>query len=145
MPLPPRHPRWLTLWFPLALGASAMIISAASVAGPIRDYRFQQRSRSTLLEIQRAVQDYHVALEFYPKKTPMTGAELVGLLTETGHLKAPPLNPWTGTAYAAGQPDGIRYRTDELAETYALEALGRDLAPERPLWQLDSTEHQSLE
>ena len=57
MPLPPRHPKSLTLWFPLVLGAAAMVISVLSVAGPIRDYRFQHRSRATLLEIQRAVQD----------------------------------------------------------------------------------------
>lgn len=145
MPLPPRHSPWLTLWFPLVLGVAAMVISVLSVAGALREYQFQHRCRATLLEIQRAVQDYHVALEFYPKKTPMSGVELVALLTETGHLKNPPLNPWTGTTYAAGQPDGILYRTDELAETYALEALGRDLKPDRPQWQLDSTEHQSLE
>lgn len=148
MPTTLRESPWLTLWFPLALFGVAVAISVGAVVGPVRDVAFEQRSRATLLAIQRAVQDYHVAEEFYPKRSPQTGAELIAFLIETGHLAAPPLNPWTGSPYRPGEasePDGILYRTDELAETYAMECRGRDLANPDPLWQLDSTTHQSLE
>ena len=140
-----RQSRLFTLAFPIALFAGALAVIATTLAGAARQYRFEKQSRATLLTLQRAVQDYHVALEHYPKKTPQSGVELVELLIKSGHLQTPPRNPWSGQPYAAGQPDGIRYRTDEVAETYALEALGPDLTPEQPLWQLDSTEHRSLE
>lgn len=143
-----RDSPWLTLAFPLLLFVLALAVSIGSAIRPVREFRFREQSRTTLLEIQRALQDYHVSEEFYPKRTPMSGAEIVEFLIETGHLESPPLNPWSGEPYRAGdltQPDGIRYHTDELAETYALEARGRDLSGDRIEWQLDSTEHQSLE
>lgn len=143
-----RDSPWLTLWFPALLFAAAATLSVASLVGPVRDLRFQHRSRATLLAIQRAVQDYHVAEESYPRPSPRSGAELIAYLREKGHLPSPPLNPWTGAPYRRvdpAQPDGIAYRTDELAETYSLECRGRDLGNETPLWQLDSTVHPSLE
>lgn len=110
--------------------------------------RFELQSKATLLEIQRALQDYHVAEEIYPRRTPMSGAALVQLLLESGHLESPPRNPWTEAAYlpeATDQLDGIEYRTDDLAETYALRSANRGLDADSALWQLDSTEHHSLE
>ncbi|MCB1090817.1 MAG: hypothetical protein KDL87_04760 [Verrucomicrobiae bacterium] len=147
MPLK-RHSPLLTRWLPLACLAIAVGLAFSALGDKVLDFRFRQQSRATLLKLQRALQDYHVAEETYPRKTPMTGAELVRFLTETGHLKTPPLNPWTRQPYPVGDPtgsDGIRYRTDEFAETYSLESLRRDLAAEAFEWQLDSTIHQSLE
>ncbi len=110
--------------------------------------RLDRQVRATLLEIQTALQNYHVAEELYPVRTPMTGAELIKLLQETGHLSSPPRNPWTGAPYStdddrSSDVDRIRYRTDELAETYTLEALRPD--SDDPHYTLDSTEHPSLE
>ena len=112
-----------------------------------RSIRHEHQVKGLLLEIQRSLQDWHVAEEVYPRKTPMTGAELIGLLIESGKLEASPLNPWTGQLYQPGEEteatDRIRYSTDELAETFALKALNRD--DDEVFLQIDSTEHQSLE
>ena len=108
--------------------------------------RLDRQVRTTLLEVQEALQNYHVEEELYPIKTPMTGAELIIILKDSGHLDAPPRNPWTGTPYSPDDDpatDRIRYRTDENAETYVLEAL-RPYSTEAH-HVLDSTEHPSLE
>ena len=108
--------------------------------------RLDRQVRTTLLEVQEALQNYHVEEELYPIRTPMTGAELIILLQNAGHLDSPPRNPWTGVPYSPDEPpttDRIRYRTDENAETYVLEAL-RPYSDE-PHHVLDSTEHPSLE
>ena len=75
----------------------------------------------------------------------MTGAELIQYLMNAGHMKAPPLNPYTLQAYGLKEqePDRIIYQTDELAETYSLSILEPD--SEKPLFLLDSTKHHSLE
>lgn len=128
---------------------------AACLLPSIAEKRLDTQVRRTLLTVQAALQDYHVKEELYPQQTPMTGAQLISLLIESGHLEAPPRNPWTGASYevvsgkgtggqsAPGSGDRIRYRTDELAETYTLEALRRDSDEVHHL--LDSTEHPSLE
>lgn len=107
--------------------------------------RHEHQVREAFLEIQRALQDYHVAEENYPKDYPLTGAQLIRLLIDTGHLREPPRNPWTGRPYqidGAGE-DHFTYRSDELAETYELQAV--DPVSGEPWLTLDSTEHQSLE
>lgn len=108
--------------------------------------RLDRQVRSTLLEVQEALQNYHVDEELYPIKTPLTGAELIAVLETSGHLTTTPQNPWTGAAYSPDDgpaADRIRYRTDENAETYVLEALRPD--SDEPHHVLDSTEHPSLE
>ena len=128
----------------LAVIVAAMI---SLLAPRFRVIRHEHQVKSALLEIQRALQDWHVAEEIYPRQTPMTGADLIGLLVDSGHLERPPFNPWTGQTYRVDaespESDRIRYATDELAETYSLRALNR--ADEGILFELDSTEHQSLE
>lgn len=126
------------------------ILAAAAIALLVpgfRAIRHEHQVKTLLLEIQRSLQDWHVAEEVYPRKTPMTGAELIGLLVESGKLVTPPHNPWTGQPYQPWQEteatDRIRYSTDELAETFALKALNRD--DDEVFLQIDSTEHQSLE
>ena len=143
-----RQSRWLTLGFPFLLFIASVAVIGVAIDRSIETRRFELQSKATLLEIQRALQDYHVAEEIYPRQTPMSGAALVQLLLETGHLDSPPRNPWSGEAYlpdSPEQPDGIEYRTDELAETYALRSLDGTLDTDAALWQLDSTEHHSLE
>lgn len=151
---PPRQPasirrsKWLTLVFPLTLFVIASIFIVLPVRHSLQQRRFEIQSKQTLLEIQRALQDFHVDEEIYPRRTPMTGAQLVHFLVEAGHLEKPPLNPWTRAPYHIedpDQPDGITYHTDELAETYALECKALDPDTEAIAWQLDSTEHHSLE
>lgn len=120
-------------------------ILAGFLVPSIAEKRLDQQVRITLLTLQEALQDYHVAEELYPTRTPMTGAELIILLVEEGRLAAPPRNPWTGVLYGpeTSPRDRIRYRTDELAETYTLEALWLDSDEVHHV--LDSTEHQALE
>ncbi len=143
-----RRSRALTLVFPLALFVIGLLAIILPVWRAMEARRFEATSKVTLLEIQRALQDYHVAEEIYPRRSPMTGAQLVAFLIDSGHLEAPPTNPWTRRPYRIEdpeQPDGITYRTDELAETYALESRSLNPAHESIAWQLDSNEHHSLE
>jgi len=111
----------------------------------IAEKRLDQQVRGTLLILQEALQKYHVDEELYPKQTPMTGAELILVLSDSGHLETTPRNPWTGLVYSPepGPRDRIRYRTDDLAETYSLEALRLDSDEVHHV--IDSTEHPSLE
>lgn len=111
--------------------------------------RTERRVRSMLLTVQEALQRYHVDEENYPPKA-MTGRELVTMLHERSFLETMILNPWTGQPYAGGafredatREDHLQYRTDSLAETYELIVTD----PESGIvqFQLDSTEHQSLE
>ena len=143
-----RRSKALTLVFPITLFVIAVIAIVLPVRRAIETRRFEITSKQTVLEIQRALQNYHVDEELYPRRTPMTGSQVIQFLIDSGHLEKPPLNPWTRQPYrvdAPAQPDGIHYHTDELAETYALESAGKSLTPDAPLWQLDSTEHHSLE
>lgn len=134
--------------FVRALLFAVLAVAAVALLVPgFRSIRHEHQVKSLLLEIQRSLQNWHVAEEIYPRRTLMTGAELIVLLIESGQLETPPHNPWTGQPYQPGQEteatDRIRYSTDELAETFALKALGRD--GDEVFLQIDSTEHQSLE
>lgn len=131
-------------------GAIFLVIAGASCAllvPSIQVVRHEHQVKSVLLEVQQALQNWHVAEEVYPRQSPMTGAELISLLMESGHLENPPFNPWTGRLYEGvdetPETDRIRYSTDELAETYSLKALKP--AGDDVFLELDSTEHQSLE
>lgn len=118
-------------------------LGAALLLPPLREKRREERVRALLLEVQEALQRYHVREELYPK-VPLHGAELIDLLVAKGHLDAPPLNPWTGEPYRpGGNEDWLRYRTDSLAETYELLVLSP--GTETVKYRLDSTENQSLE
>lgn len=118
---------------------------AACLLPAIAEKRLDRQVRSTLLILQEGLQKYHVAEEHYPIRFPMNGSELSQLLIETGHLETAPRNPWTGQPHGSddSERDRIRYRTDELAETYTLEALQRDSDAIHHV--IDSTEHPSLE
>ena len=117
-------------------GAAAVLL-----APPIAEKRESRRVKAMLLQVQAALQNYHVDEEIYPRRM-MTGAELVQFLQEKKSLETPPENPWSGGPYATGG-DWLRYRTDQLAETYELIVVypGTDDIQ----FRLDSTENQSLE
>jgi len=133
----------------MIIRATLIIAFVAILAGvllpSIAEKRLDQQVRAILLTLQEALQDYHVDEEIYPKQMSMNGAELIVLLIETGHLESSPRNPWTGIVYSpeTSPRDRIRYRTDELAETYSLEALQPDSSEVHHI--IDSTEHPSLE
>ncbi len=96
-----------------------------------------------LLEMQEALQKYHVEEELYPKRM-MPGGELAQLLTDNGFLEEEVRNPWTGELYSESKgEDWLRYRTDGLAETYELIVSFPNSEQEQ--FRLDSTENQSLE
>lgn len=118
-------------------------IAAILLGVPLREKRQEKRIRTLLLEIQEAVQNYHVDEELYPKRM-MSGGELISFLKESGFLEAPLSNPWTKTPYDAGmEDDWLQYRTDPLAETYEL--IVYQPRTETVRFRLDSTKNQSLE
>lgn len=127
----------------VAAAASAILLP------PLRQARLEARGRACLLALQEGLQRYVVREEIYPRRTPLSGAELSRLLLGAEHIAAPPVNPVTARPYApeasdSPEPDWVEYRTDELAETYSLRLVDPS-RPERPLLELDSTTHQSLE
>lgn len=133
---PLRRASWLLL---LALGSAAILIQ------PYRQARLESRGRACLLAIQEGLQRYVVREEIYPRTSPQRGAALVEVLLKTKDMAAAPVNPVTGEPYAVSDAaDWVEYRTDELAETYALRLVDPS-QPDRPLLELDSTAHQSLE
>ncbi|MEM7393788.1 MAG: hypothetical protein AAF492_15715, partial [Verrucomicrobiota bacterium] len=111
----------------------------------IEHLRLKQRSKTTLLTIQTALQNYHVEKEVYPQDFPLNGHELISLLIESGHLIEPPVNPYTRRPYESGGEtiDRLEYSTTETFETYSLKLM--HLKNDDPFMILDSTEHQSLE
>ena len=129
----------------ITLITAFVAVLAGLLLPSITEKRLDLQVRTTLLALQEGLQKYHVDEELYPKTTPMTGAELIALLTSSGHLESTPRNPWTGTVYSPepSPSDRIRYRTDELAETYTIEAL--HLESDEIHHVIDSTEHPSLE
>ncbi|MEX2579231.1 MAG: hypothetical protein WD342_09240 [Verrucomicrobiales bacterium] len=131
---------WLIRLSGLALVAAA---GAWLVGAPLQKKRTELRLRTMLLEVQEALQNYHVAEELYPKRM-MSGGELVEQLVESGFLDEGILNPWTRKPYLEStEEDWLRYRTDSLAETYELIVLHPD--SEDVQFRLDSTDNQSLE
>ena len=74
MATPIRRSRWLTLALPILLLMVAVIVMTIPLRNAIETRRFEIQSKDTILEIQRALQDYHVEEEIYPRRTPMTGA-----------------------------------------------------------------------
>ena len=116
-------------------------LAAVLLAPPIAEKRESRRVKAMLLQVQAALQNYHVDEEIYPRRM-MPGAELIQFLQEKKSLETPPENPWSGGPYAEGS-DWLRYRTDQLAETYELIVVYPET--EYIQFRLDSTENQSLE
>jgi len=142
---PPELPRSRAASFVArALGLLALLAGAGLLFGlPLAEKREEIRIRSALLALQEGLQHFHVREEIYPR-TPMSGAELASFLAGRGFLDPPVANPWTGEPYAESEgPDWLRYRTDQMAETYELVVTHRDSDEVR--FRLDSTAHQSLE
>jgi len=127
--------------------AGTLLVAAGAFAilwSPVREKRLDDRVRGFLLEVQAGLQDYHVDEELYPTR-PMRGKALIALLVEGEFLTAGIVNPWSGVRYleSADEDDRLRYRTNEVAETYELTALRPRSDTEH--YRLDSVENQSLE
>jgi len=133
--------------FPVrALLLVLLVVGFFTILLPARNrVRLENQTKQTLLILQQALQKFHVEDEAYPKKTPMSGEELIQFLIESKHLDTPPLNPTTLRPYSfeSGDPDRIVYTTDELAETYSLKVMEFD--SDDIFFIVDSTEHHSLE
>jgi len=122
---------------------SIAAIGALLVAPPLLEKRQERRVKSVLLDIQEALQEYHVDEELYPERM-MSGRELVQLLTQRDFLDPDLPNPWSGGRYLEeGGEDWLEYRTGSLAETYEL--IVRKPHSDEVQFRLDSTENQSLE
>lgn len=125
------------------IGLLLLVVATVGMVMPAwRAERLDRRERAMLLQVQEALQRYHVAEELYPKR-PMSGLELVVLLQEREFLPKTFPNPWSGFHYEKAGEDRLRYRTDPVAETYELIVLEIDGTKEKR--RLDSTAHQSLE
>jgi len=122
-----------------------LLIAGAVVAKPLHTAKVENRAKSTLLELQRALQEYHVDQERYVPQLELKGTQLISLLLDFGFLESAPMNPYTGQPYnsAEGEPDRIRYRTDEAFETYSLQFL--HFSDEETWLEIDSVAHHSLE
>lgn len=131
-----RRAAWLGL---LSLGLAWPLVSG------IQHVRQENRVRSLLLCVQRALQDYHVDQERYLPRRELPGAELIAALADFGFLKELPLNPWSGEPWKLDgkEPDYLRYGSDPHFETYALKAL--DPKSGRVWLELDSVKQPSLE
>lgn len=134
--------------WPLRLGGLLLLVFLGAVLlhGPVQVKRLEKDSRRLLLDVQRALQSYHVAKEQYPAES-MSGVALIRMLRESKHLAEVPWNPWERGLYdpegGAEQEDWLVYRTDRLAETYEL-VIFRPYT-EEVLFRLDSVENQSLD
>lgn len=122
---------------------AVLAIGVVLVGFPLAEKREERRIRVMLLAVQEALQNFHVKEEIYPREL-MTGAQLVHFLKKEGFLEAELENPWTQKPFGEkGEPDGLRYRTDMIAETYELVVFRPGTEIEQ--FRLDSTENQSLE
>lgn len=127
-----------------AFGLLGLLAGGGVLFGlPLAEKREEVRIRAALLTLQEGLQRFHVREEIYPRQA-MSGQALASFLAERGFLEEPVSNPWTGEPYAdSPEPDWLRYRTDQMAETYELVVTHRD--SEEARFRLDSTENQSLE
>jgi hypothetical protein len=118
---------------------------AGLVTDRIQQVRHENRTRAVLLQIQEALQRYHVDQERYPPRESLAGAELVSLLIDFEFLDPAVLNPWTGKAWTIDgvEPDHFRYGSDSTFETYSLQAL--DPKSGKIALEIDSVDHRSLE
>jgi hypothetical protein len=125
------------------IGLLLLVMGSVGLVWPAwRAERLDRSERELLLQVQEALQRYHVAEELYPKR-PMPGGELIDLLQEREFLPKDFGNPWSGSVYDKTSEDRLRYGTDPVAETYELIVLQKDGTTEKR--RLDSTTHQSLE
>ncbi len=115
------------------------------VSRGVQTVQHEHRVRTMLLEVQAALQDYHVDQERYIPREELTGAQMIGVLADFGFLKPLPLNPWTNQPWKLDgtEPDFLRYTTDPNFETYSIQAL--DPKTGGVLLEIDSVSHQSLE
>jgi hypothetical protein len=85
--------------------------------------------RSAVLTLQRGLQGYLVEKEHYPMLQEAKGSDLAEFLAFSGHLPAPPPEPWL---------NAVRYRSEGDFKGFTLTALAAD--GRRVLFTLD---HQS--
>lgn len=124
---------------------SIMVLGLAwPIQRGIADVREQKAYRQLLLEVQAALQNYHVDQERYIPRETLAGAEVIGVLSDFGFLEPLPHNPWTGQSWtlAEGETDFLRYRSDPNFETYALYIVSPNTG--ETIMELDSVSATSL-
>lgn len=111
----------------------------------VGEVRQTAREKTLLLEVQRALQNFHIDQERYVPRETLGGHELLTVLDDFGFLDSLPQNPWTGEPYtlAAEEPDFLEYGSDPAFETYVLRTL--DPKTGETSLELDSMESTSLE
>jgi len=95
------------------------------IAHGVRQVREDKALRALLLDVQAALQAYHVdedTGETYIPREAMSGQELLTVLSDFGFLDPLPKNPWTGETWTLleGEADFLRYESEGQFKTYAL-------------------------
>lgn len=129
-----------SFWLALAVAGLGWLIQSA-----ILQVAEERDNRTFLLEVQQALQDYHVEQERYVPRLRMSGYELLGVLADFGNLEQMPNNPWSGEIWKLDgeEPDRLVYETDPAFETYSLKIM--DSAGIEVVMELDSESNPSLE
>ncbi len=126
-----------------------LVVFVTALGWPIRNAIQQVHReagiRNLLLEVQAALQNYHVDQERYIPRVKLTGTEIISVLSDFGFLSKLPVNPWSGVSWKLDgrEPDYLVYETDPRFETYSLKAI--DAKNGTTVLELDSEENQSLE
>ena len=98
----------------------------------LRLIKHQHQIRQTLRQVHIGLQNYHVEYEVYVPGPELKMSELIFHLHETGFMDEIPVNPYTGKVFIENDPDdSMRYRTDEILETFKLEAVENGTVVER--------------
>lgn len=128
------------LWITLFTTSLGWLISDG-----MRQVRLEADTRSMLLSVQTALQDYHVDQERYIPRQNLSGTEIITVLSDFDLLNELPLNPWTAIQWKLDgvEPDHLVYETDPNFETYALRAL--DPESGEIVMEIDSESNPSLE
>lgn len=126
-------------WLILFVGGLGWLIFSG-----ISQVRQEKAIREMLLEVQSALQDYHVEQEQYIPRLELTGTEVITVLSDFDSLKKLPLNPWSGETWRLDgeEPDHLIYQTDPSFETYALRALHPKTG--KVVLEIDSESNPSL-
>lgn len=129
-----------SFWLALAVAGLGWLVRSG-----IGEVVEERENRTFLLGVQQALQDYHVEQERYVPRQRMSGYELLGVLSDFGHLDELPINPWSGQTWKLDgeEPDRLVYETDPAFETYSLKIM--DAKGQGVMMELDSESNPSLE
>lgn len=117
--------------------------SLAILWEPLSDAKRRLLLNDTLELLADGLRRHRELTGEYPPDPLLPASELVWMMTTSGALRKPPINPYTGQPYGADpfDLDQIWYSAGEEQEGWTLEALSEDgeevLATKRPRVEVD--------